>query len=121
MGFVDEIDQFALAIGLPAIGLEAELRRGLDTELLDIGKGRMAVGLGLAYPQQIEVRAVEDVNRVGRCVGHPKPGNVAVGGGVIANNGAEGKPLSPVRPCPTASSGSQKGPQNLRKPFVNQG
>src|SRR6202022_4933779 len=29
MRLVDEIDQLAFAVGLPAIGLEAELRRGL--------------------------------------------------------------------------------------------
>ena len=66
MRLVDEIDQLAFAVGLPAIGLQAELRRGLRAQLLDIGERRMAVGLGLAGPQQIEVRAVEHVDRRGR-------------------------------------------------------
>ena len=35
---VDEIDQFAFVIGLPAVGLEAELRGGLRAELLDVGE-----------------------------------------------------------------------------------
>src|SRR5216684_3004228 len=77
MGFVDEIDQFAFAIGLPAIGFQAEFRSGLRAKLLDVGELGMAVGLGLAGPQQIEVRAVEHVNRLGKTLGHPDPGNVA--------------------------------------------
>ena len=62
----------------------------------------VAVGLGLAGPQQIEVRAVEHVNRLlsagalSRCLGHPNPGNVAVGGAVIGNNRPKGKPLGPL-------------------------
>ena len=90
---MDEIDQLALAIGLPAIGFQAELRGGLRAKLLDVGERRMAIGLGLAGPQQIEVRAVEHVNRLGRTVGHPDPGNVAAGGAVIGNNSAKGKPV----------------------------
>ena len=38
MRLMDEIDQFAFAIGLPAIGLQAELLRGLGAKFLDIGK-----------------------------------------------------------------------------------
>src|SRR3984893_4328566 len=80
----------------------------------------MAVGLGLAGPQQIEVRAVEHVNRLGSCLGHPNPGNAAAGGAVIGNNKPKGKPLGrPTHPS-NASSGSQKGAQNLRKSFVKQ-
>jgi len=74
MRLVDEIDQLAFAVGLPAIGLETELRGGLSAKLLDIGKPRMAIGLGLAGPQQIEVGAVKHVNRIGSCFGHPNPG-----------------------------------------------
>ena len=66
MRLVDEIDQLAFAVGLPAIGLQAELRRRFRAQLLDIGERRMAVGLGLARPQQIEVRAVEHIDRRGR-------------------------------------------------------
>ena len=73
MGSVDEIDQFAFAVGLPAIGFQAELRRGFRAKLLDVDELCMTVGLGLAGPQQIEVRAVEHVNRLGRCLGHPNP------------------------------------------------
>ncbi len=120
MRLVDEIDQFAFAIGLPAIGLQAELLRGLGAKFLDIGKCRMAIGLRLAHPQQIEVRAVEHVNRLGSCVGHPNPGNVAVGGAVIGNNSTKGKPLGRLGPASNASSGSQKGAHNLWKSHVNQ-
>src|SRR5271155_277951 len=81
MRLVDEIDQLAFAVGLPAIGLEAELRGRLGAKLLDIGELGMAIGLGLARSQQIEVRAVEHVNRIGSCSGHPNPGN-AVSSGV---------------------------------------
>ena len=73
MGIVDEIDQFAFAVGLPAIGLQAELRGSFRAKLLDVSKLGMAVGLGLAGPQQIEVRTVEHVNRLGGCLGHPNP------------------------------------------------
>ena len=94
MRLVDEVDQFAFAVGLPAIGLEPELGRGLGAQLLDIGERGMAIGFGLAGPQQIEVRAVEHVNRLGRrSWAIQNPGNVAVGGGVIGNIRPEGKPL----------------------------
>jgi hypothetical protein len=79
---VDEIDQFAFAVGLPAVGLEAELRGGKRAELLDVGEPGVAIGLGLAGPQQIEVRAVEHINRLGRSLGHPDPGNAAVVAGL---------------------------------------
>src|ERR1700720_2686276 len=52
----------------------------------------MPVGFGLAGPQQVEVRAVEHVNRLGSCLGHPNPGNAAAGGAVIGNNRLKGKP-----------------------------
>ena len=110
MRLVDEIDQFGFAAGLPAIGFQAELRGGVGAKFLDIGEGGMAVGLGLAGPQQIEVGAVEHVDRlgrrIGRYLGHPNPGNVAVGGAVIGNNGPKGKPLGALRPPSNASSNS---------------
>src|SRR5260370_5475468 len=88
MRLVDEIDQLALAIGLPAIGLEAELRRGLRAQFLDIGELCMAVGLGFASPQHVEVRTVEHINRRCRGLGHPDSSNWGrVGRGVIGNNG----------------------------------
>jgi hypothetical protein len=46
MRLVDEIDQFAFAIGLPAIGFQAELRRGLRAKFLDV-TGNVAVGGGV--------------------------------------------------------------------------
>jgi len=84
VGLVDEIDQFALAIGLPAIGLQPELCRGVGAQFLDVGERRMAVGLGLAGPQQIEVRAVKHVDGlgmayVGEAFGHSNPGNMGCG------------------------------------------
>ena len=72
MGLMDEVDQFAFAVGLPAIGVQSELRGGVRAELLDIGERGMAIGLGLAGPQQVEVRAVEHVDRLGRRLGHPE-------------------------------------------------
>src|SRR3982074_1330143 len=45
---VDEIDQFAFAIGLPAIGFQAELRRCLRAQFLDVGERAMPVGVGPA-------------------------------------------------------------------------
>ena len=56
MGLVDEVDQFAFAVGLPAIGVQAELRGGVRAELLDVGERGVAIGLRLAGPQQVEVR-----------------------------------------------------------------
>src|SRR3954469_24042567 len=120
MGLVDEIDQLALPVGLPAIGFQSELRRGLRTKLFNVGEGRMAVGVGLAGPQQVEVRAVKHVDRLGRTVGHRNPGNVAAGGGVIGNNRGKGKPLRPASRASDGSSKSKKGMQNLRKVVVNQ-
>src|SRR5258708_39571841 len=102
-------------MGRAESGNKEELLRGLGAKFLDVGKLRMAVGLGLAGPQQIEVRAVEHVNRLGSYLGHPNPGNVAVGGAVIGNNSSKGKSLGRLGDASNASSGSQKGPCNLRK------
>ena len=74
---VDEVDQFAFTVRLPAIGLEAVFGCSLSAQFLDVGKRGMAVGFGLAGPQQIEVRTVEHVNRIGSCLGHSGPGNIA--------------------------------------------
>ena len=90
---VDEIDQLALAVGLPAIGLQAELRRRFHAQLFDIGERRVAVGLRLPRPQHVEVRAVEHIDRRGRGLGHPDSSKRGrVGRGVIGNNAAKGKP-----------------------------
>src|SRR5437899_1134110 len=74
MRLVDEVDQLALAVGLPAIGLEAELRRGLPAQCLDVGQRGMAVLLGLARPEHVGVRPVENEDRVGCWFGHSYPG-----------------------------------------------
>ena len=128
MGLVDEIDQFAFAIGLPAIGLEAELRGGVSAKLLDVGELGMAVGLGLTGSQQIEVRAVEHVNRIGSCSGHPNPGNAAGvvvrdprGGGVIGNNGGKGKPLGLRTALQILHPSRKKLCRSSGNHFVNQG
>src|SRR4051812_43511685 len=52
MGLMDEVDQFAFAIGLATVGLEAVLRGGLHAELLHIGELGMPIGLRLANPQK---------------------------------------------------------------------
>jgi hypothetical protein len=94
MRLVDEVDQLAFAVGLPAIGRQAELRRGFHAEAFDIGERCMAILFRLPYPQHVEVRAVEDIDRRGRGLGHPdsrKAGGRQVAG-VIGNNGPQGKP-----------------------------
>src|SRR6476646_8633901 len=73
-------------------------------QFLDVAERRMAIGFGLAGPQQIEVRAVEHVNRLGNS--HPNPGNVAVDCAVIGNNRAKGKPLTGPAAASNASSNS---------------
>jgi hypothetical protein len=101
---VDEVDQFAFAIRLPAIGLEAVFGCSLSAQFLDVGERGMAVGFGLAGPQQIEVRTVEHVNRLGKAVGHPDPEKYGRVGRVIGNNGAKGKPLGRLPAASNASS-----------------
>jgi len=86
---VDEINQLALAVGLPAIGLQAEFGGGLHAQFLDIGERCVAVGFGLAGAQQIEVGTVEHINRRAFCsrgfynrgLGHP---DSSYGGGQVA-------------------------------------
>ena len=83
----------------------------------------MAVGIRLAGPQEIEVRSVEDIDRLGtlfRGFGHPNPGNVAASRGVIGNNRAQGKPLRAAAAPVKASSGSKKGWWKLLNMLVNQ-
>ncbi len=72
MRLVDEVDQLALAVGLAAIRLQAELRCGFHAQLFDIGERRMAILFRLPYPQHVEVRAVEDIDRRGRRLGPSK-------------------------------------------------
>ena len=71
-GLVDEVDQFAFAVRLPTIGVQAELISRFCAEFFDIAEVGMALGLGLPGPQQIEVRAVEHKNCRGRGQGHPE-------------------------------------------------
>ena len=94
VSLVNEIDQLALAVGLAALGLHAELRRRFRAELFDIGKLRVAVRLRFPRPQHVEVRAVEHIDRRGRGLGHPDSSKGGrAGRGVIGNNAAKGKPL----------------------------
>ena len=111
MRLVDEVDQFAFAVGLAAIGLQAELRRGLRAQFFDIGERRMAIRLRLPDPQQIEVRAVEDIDRRGRGLGASWAIRIpakrgGAGRGVIGNNAAKGKPSGLPECRPNASSSS---------------
>jgi hypothetical protein len=53
----------------------------------------MAASLRLAT----EVGAVEHVNGLGDCFGHPNPGNVTVGGAFIGNIGRKWKALGRLR------------------------
>ena len=65
-GLMDQFDQLALVIGL------AEHHHGPVgrpfAHRLDVGQGLMAVDVGLADPEQVEVRAVQDVEDGG--LGH---------------------------------------------------
>ena len=61
---LDPVDQFAFVIGLPEHDLEAEALGGRAAKLLDVGQRGAAVFFRLAGAEQIEVRAVEDVERL---------------------------------------------------------
>jgi hypothetical protein len=62
---MDEIDEFTLAVGLPAYGLNAETAGGVAAECLDIGELVVAVNLRFPRAKKVQVRAVEHVNRLG--------------------------------------------------------
>lgn len=76
---MDEVDQLAFAVGLPEVGLQAEGRRCLPAQRLDVGQRRMTVLFGLARPQHVEVRPVQDEDRVGCSFGHSNPGKRCFG------------------------------------------
>ena len=72
---LDPGDQFAFDIGLLAGDLETERLAFGNRHLLDVGKRLRAVGLGLAGPEHVEVRAVENKDAVshGSCLLHWPP------------------------------------------------
>ena len=78
--FVDDVDELTLAVGLAAIGFQTVLRGGVDAELFDIGKRKMAVLLRLPDPKQIEVWTVEHIDRFSGSLGHQNPGRWRWGG-----------------------------------------
>src|SRR5207342_712400 len=60
-GLLDPVDKLALAVGLTELQIPTQLVRDLEAGALDIGQGCRAVDLWLAHPQQIQIRAVQDV------------------------------------------------------------
>ena len=64
-GLLDPIDDHALVVGLAKLDAEAVRVGGLAAELLDVLERRMAIDVRLAGAEQIEVRAVEHVDRFG--------------------------------------------------------
>ena len=65
LGLLNPVDDLALVVGLAEFDREAEALRGLAAQLLDVVERRMAVVLGLARAERVQVRAVEDVDRLG--------------------------------------------------------
>src|SRR6188474_1807541 len=62
---VKPVDDLALAVGLAEFDLKAEALRGLAAQLFHVGERRMPVFLRLAGSKRVQVRAVEDVDRLG--------------------------------------------------------
>ena len=61
-GLVDPVDQLALMVRLPEFERERVALCRLATQALEVGQRRAPIGLRLAGAEQIEIRAVEDVD-----------------------------------------------------------
>src|ERR1700704_6015036 len=61
-GVVDRIHDFALVVRLAKFDRELAPLRGLAAQRLDVVERRVAIGLGLARAEEIEIGAVEDVD-----------------------------------------------------------
>ena len=75
---VNPVHHFAFAVGLPAIGGEAEARGRIAAQLFYIRQRRGPIGLRLPRPQQIKVGDVQhkDCSAPLRgSFGHPSPGS----------------------------------------------
>src|SRR5207237_304941 len=62
---MNPVDDLALAVGLAEFDGEIEAARSVAAQLLHLGERGMPVFLGLADPKRVEVRAVQDVDRLG--------------------------------------------------------
>src|SRR6185437_705468 len=62
-GFVQPVDQLRFGIGLAEIDLEAVALGALDAALLDVGQCLLAVDIGLADAEQIEIGSVQNQHR----------------------------------------------------------
>src|SRR5216684_3565715 len=60
---LNPVDEFALAVGLAEFDRIAVPLRGLCAKLLDVGKRRAPIYLGLTRAEQVQVRPVDDVDR----------------------------------------------------------
>mgnify|MGYP000249304063 CR=1 FL=1 len=83
-GTVDPLQQLGLAITLPHNHFEPKLGGFAFDQRRQLIVGGAAVDLRLAGAEQIEVRAVQHVDRlgnafVGKAFGHSNPGNVGCG------------------------------------------
>ena len=74
------VDQCAFVVGLRASDLKPEAFAKGDAIGLDIGKGFRPIDFGLALPQKVEVRAVQNVEGegLGHCA-HEKVGPTGIG------------------------------------------
>src|SRR5471032_2786551 len=60
---VDPVDEQALVVGLTKLDRHRERLGALQTSLLDVGQGLVAIDLRLAQAEQVEIRSVEDQDR----------------------------------------------------------
>ena len=61
-GLLDPVDEHALVVRLPAVGLELVLRGFGAAERLDVGERLNAVDAWFTGPEQVEVRSVQHEN-----------------------------------------------------------
>src|SRR5262249_22828261 len=64
-GLVNPVDDGAFVVRLPELDGDAEPAAGVAAQLFHVRQGRAAVFLRLAGAEQIEVRAVENVDGLG--------------------------------------------------------
>ena len=60
---LDPVDELALVIGLPELDLQVERCGAGQASLLDIGPGIMPINRRIPHPEQIEVGAVQNIDR----------------------------------------------------------
>jgi hypothetical protein len=65
-GLVDPVDDLVFAVRLVEADLEVELLAQRPAGILDIGQRLRAVDVRLALAEQVQVRAVEDIDEAGQ-------------------------------------------------------